>query len=89
MRRRRFPARDPNGLYPLSVRIDKSRPGIGISSVEAVTSYGNVAMAPGGGPGVWQATLPLSPCVNGYDVQFKAVWTFFPGRQHRQREPCA
>jgi CSLREA domain-containing protein len=83
-----FPARDLTGLYPLSVRIDKSRPGVGISSVEAVTSYGTVAMAPGAGPGLWQATLPLSPCVNGYDVQFKAVWTFFLAG-NVQREPAA
>ena len=41
-------ARDPAGLYPLTVRVEGASPGTTISGVQAVTSVGSFAMAPAG-----------------------------------------
>lgn len=82
-----FPPRDPAGFHQLTVRIEKAVPGVGISSVQAVTQFGTVPLAPGGGPGMWQGTLELNPCRNGYGVRFEASWNLLLAA-NTERDPA-
>lgn len=78
--------RDAAGFYPLTVRVEKARPGNTISSVTAFTQFGMVTLAPMGG-GIWEGTLPLNPCTNGYGVRFEAKWGFLLAG-NTEREPA-
>jgi CSLREA domain-containing protein len=63
------------GLYDLVVRVEPASGGVGINSVNAVTSFGTFAMAPAGGLD-WTAQVPLGACVNGFDVRYDAKWSY-------------
>ena len=68
-------ARDPAGLYVLTVRVEGASPGVSIGGVSAVTSAGTFALAPAGGDD-WSAQVPIAACVNGFDVRYEASWSW-------------
>ena len=79
--------RNSLGLYDLVVRVERASGGVGISSVNAVTSYGTFSMAPAGGLD-WTAQIPLGVCVNGFDVRYDAKWSYLLAGNTR-RDPRA